>query len=93
MKTVYFKFSIAIIFIVCFCTTLSHAQQAEPVALKWLNSVPKKTTGVSWGVPWPQGQVKKTANFALAKADGTTIPRSEERRVGKECRSRWSPYL
>ena len=23
---------------------------------------------------------------------GTYIPRSEERRVGKECRSRWSPY-
>ena len=23
---------------------------------------------------------------------GTTYPRSEERRVGKECRSRWSPY-
>ena len=22
----------------------------------------------------------------------TTVPRSEERRVGKECRSRWSPY-
>jgi carbamoyl-phosphate synthase small subunit len=22
----------------------------------------------------------------------TTTPRSEERRVGKECRSRWSPY-
>ena len=21
-----------------------------------------------------------------------TLPRSEERRVGKECRSRWSPY-
>ena len=21
-----------------------------------------------------------------------TYPRSEERRVGKECRSRWSPY-
>src|SRR5258707_15249539 len=21
-----------------------------------------------------------------------TVPRSEERRVGKECRSRWSPY-
>ena len=21
-----------------------------------------------------------------------TMPRSEERRVGKECRSRWSPY-
>ena len=24
-------------------------------------------------------------------AEGT-LPRSEERRVGKECRSRWSPY-
>ena len=24
--------------------------------------------------------------------DGTVIFRSEERRVGKECRSRWSPY-
>src|SRR2546429_678026 len=23
---------------------------------------------------------------------GVVIPRSEERRVGKECRSRWSPY-
>ena len=23
---------------------------------------------------------------------GATISRSEERRVGKECRSRWSPY-
>src|SRR5438034_1190247 len=22
----------------------------------------------------------------------TAVPRSEERRVGKECRSRWSPY-
>ena len=24
--------------------------------------------------------------------DGLVLPRSEERRVGKECRSRWSPY-
>ena len=28
-----------------------------------------------------------------AEADGSvTVGRSEERRVGKECRSRWSPY-
>ena len=25
-------------------------------------------------------------------ADYHGVPRSEERRVGKECRSRWSPY-
>ena len=24
--------------------------------------------------------------------DSTIVDRSEERRVGKECRSRWSPY-
>ena len=29
---------------------------------------------------------------AFAKESGATITRSEERRVGKECRSRWSPY-
>ena len=27
-----------------------------------------------------------------AEADGVPLTRSEERRVGKECRSRWSPY-
>src|SRR5256885_12895218 len=27
-----------------------------------------------------------------ALLDSRHIPRSEERRVGKECRSRWSPY-
>ena len=30
-------------------------------------------------------EIKKRRTFAI-------ISRSEERRVGKECRSRWSPY-
>ena len=29
---------------------------------------------------------------AIAAAPDAKIDRSEERRVGKECRSRWSPY-
>ena len=29
---------------------------------------------------------------AEALTAGASTPRSEERRVGKECRSRWSPY-
>src|SRR5256885_5160884 len=29
---------------------------------------------------------------ATTSASTRTRPRSEERRVGKECRSRWSPY-
>ena len=33
---------------------------------------------------------KKTGNIKLEGAIG--VLRSEERRVGKECRSRWSPY-
>ena len=28
----------------------------------------------------------------VVDATGETVIRSEERRVGKECRSRWSPY-
>src|SRR2546430_2988445 len=30
--------------------------------------------------------------FAAGCGNDATTPRSEERRVGKECRSRWSPY-
>src|SRR2546430_12515943 len=30
--------------------------------------------------------------LATLRKDQLTLERSEERRVGKECRSRWSPY-
>src|SRR5256886_11981058 len=30
--------------------------------------------------------------FMMSKALDDVVDRSEERRVGKECRSRWSPY-
>src|SRR3712207_7501064 len=33
-----------------------------------------------------------TPTFSAAGLAGPSILRSEERRVGKECRSRWSPY-
>ena len=43
-----------------------------------------------------QEQYKKTQEIALSnqqqKHQNITAERSEERRVGKECRSRWSPY-
>ena len=45
------------------------------------------------------GQIIKTATpssgehyFSLSPATYKVVVRSEERRVGKECRSRWSPY-
>ena len=31
-------------------------------------------------------------SFSLSVEDDWRLNRSEERRVGKECRSRWSPY-
>ena len=34
----------------------------------------------------------KKGNSAGNNDDLTEVERSEERRVGKECRSRWSPY-
>src|ERR1035437_7460598 len=34
----------------------------------------------------------RTASSRLLSTWRRIIPRSEERRVGKECRSRWSPY-
>src|SRR2546426_8999098 len=43
---------------------------------------------------WPKGPQAKKAEvaFAAPKAGVYFVQRSEERRVGKECRSRWSPY-
>ena len=35
---------------------------------------------------WDSGETQETIYFSNG------ISRSEERRVGKECRSRWSPY-
>ena len=34
----------------------------------------------------------KTLSMSLSASMTICLPRSEERRVGKECRSRWSPY-
>src|SRR5258706_5288048 len=41
-----------------------------------------------------QDLVAQTCNGAISAAGlgACTTARSEERRVGKECRSRWSPY-
>ena len=36
--------------------------------------------------------VRHASNSEMSKSDWVNVVRSEERRVGKECRSRWSPY-
>ena len=42
--------------------------------------------------PAIEGRANLAAVKLLAKHFGVALCRSEERRVGKECRSRWSPY-
>src|SRR2546422_5780333 len=37
-------------------------------------------------------RVVVTADLRISEYLATRVARSEERRVGKECRSRWSPY-
>src|SRR2546430_2188931 len=37
-------------------------------------------------------RINKAMTGHFKKADVAPMKRSEERRVGKECRSRWSPY-
>ena len=44
--------------------------------------------GVETGIAY----IAEGLNAVLTPEQTTTVLRSEERRVGKECRSRWSPY-
>src|SRR5437868_15010971 len=52
--------------------------------------------GDLWSVPREGGDAKRLTTGAgvetdpMFSPDGTQIARSEERRVGKECRSRWA---
>ena len=40
----------------------------------------------------PKGELKESGPSAIVDITNEQQIRSEERRVGKECRSRWSPY-
>ena len=63
--------------------TIPHVAHASTLIqlIKDLVHEIKKTSGVG-----------STLSIVLARATSRLARRSEERRVGKECRSRWSPY-
>ena len=44
------------------------------------------------GAPALGWAVGAAVGVKLARPEAPVVVRSEERRVGKECRSRWSPY-
>lgn len=48
---------------------------ADGVSVAWLGAdAPRVATGVSWGVPWPQGAVGRDATFRISSAEGKSAP-------------------
>src|SRR2546425_11617868 len=60
-------------------------QQPDPTAA----NRERHSTSLLRPTTWPSGNRTPPADPPLS---GGLVSRSEERRVGKECRSRWSPY-
>ena len=51
------------------------AQPSGVVLLNWLGGAePGTDIGVSWGVPWPRGSVRREQTFALTAPDGKALP-------------------
>src|SRR2546425_7457843 len=84
----------ALAFLASSPSSVSATDQKPPFALLWIRTmrapflqaslVPIVLGGV---LAWQLGGVFNRTLFLLS-----LVGRSEERRVGKECRSRWSPY-
>src|SRR3712207_8789185 len=66
---------------------------ALPISITSAGPVPDLSKAI--GVPSPEATVcipTFLVRLARLPPEGHAPRRSEERRVGKECRSRWSPY-
>jgi len=78
-------------------------QIVTPSGQKWQLAVPRECKFELTGKALPDllrpgvivsftASIEKKTGHATEKVESLVICRSEERRVGKECRSRWSPY-
>ena len=74
-----------------FVTHLGHAQKAETGLPVHIGSVLRTGRQGSMGVTFKDSTVMSFGPDTELTVDEYLV-RSEERRVGKECRSRWSPY-
>src|SRR3989449_11728554 len=81
------------------CSTSSSALDAAADGdprLEGLGAGPRGEGGTAW-LAHPKPKTSKTTTPSLTEGlqsvpAAESRPRAEERRVGKECRSRWSPY-
>ena len=47
---------------------------ASDVAVHWLETPPSAPAGVSFGIPWPRGQVARGQTFGIVGSDGHGLP-------------------
>ena len=87
--------------VACSAPRSSSAQAAPGDLARWRAQAARVTiTRDDWGIAHVHGASDADAVFGMVYAQAeddfnrveTNYARSEERRVGKECRSRWSPY-
>lgn len=51
-----------------------YAQNNDTISLHWLDNAPSVENGVSWGVPWAKGEIKKDQKFTLINRLGQNLP-------------------
>ena len=88
----YVLYGIILIALIILVRNIRIVPQAQAYVITRLGAY--KTTwgvGLHLKIPFIES-VAKRLSLKEQVADFPPQPRSEERRVGKECRSRWSPY-
>ena len=76
----------------------SYTSQAEAIQHKVFRHLIREAASTEWGREYDYEHIKSYQDFqrvptqTYEEIKGYVLCRSEERRVGKECRSRWSPY-
>ena len=71
--------------------TSANAQRLQAIANRLIAQAPAfRPDAAQW--KWEVNLIKSDEMNANCGPGGKIFVRSEERRVGKECRSRWSPY-
>ncbi|MDQ3846469.1 MAG: Tat pathway signal sequence domain protein [Bacteroidota bacterium] len=70
------KHSLIFSLFICLLHVHVNAQTTNTeVELKWVDNSPaNQPLGVSWGVPWPRGIIKKGQSFTLINNEGKSLP-------------------
>ena len=83
------KITVVVLLIVALCAVLTPVLAQEPISEANMERLKKSIAQME-----ATGDTIHERNLYIKRIrlSGGILVRSEERRVGKECRSRWSPY-